>query len=155
MAHVQRGEAVDAGVSISFAPSASGSSPVSVVDELADGRAVGLHADGVDDRVGPAAVGQRPGRRRPRSSVASRRSSDLDAVAPGPLEPLGDEVDADHPVDAAVLGDAGGHVADRAEPEHDDACRRRGRRRTRRPATPWAARRRGRRTGRRAAPRAP
>ena len=41
-------------------------------------------------------------RRRPRPQV-----DDLDTAGPGPREPLGHEVDADHCCDAAVQGDAG------------------------------------------------
>ena len=43
--------------------------------------------------------------------------------ATGPREALGHQVDADDLAGALVLGDPGGHVADRAEPEHDHACR--------------------------------
>ena len=42
----------------------------------------------------------------------------LDAAGAHALEPLGDEIDADHAL-AAMLGDPGGHIPDRTEAEHD------------------------------------
>ena len=75
------------------------------VRELADRRAVGLHADRVDHRVGP-----RPSvsSRTPAGEVvaASSRSSASTPCAARAREALGHEVDADHLLDAAVLGDA-------------------------------------------------
>ncbi len=62
----------------------------------------------------------------PRPSVRSRIAcldvvdvggvDGLDAVAAGHLQPLGHAVDPDHPT-SLVDGDAGGHLADRAEAE--------------------------------------
>src|SRR5690606_17912579 len=43
-----------------------------------------------------------------------------DAVAAGHLQPLGDEVDTDDLLGAAVAGDAGAQLPDRAQPEDDD-----------------------------------
>jgi hypothetical protein len=45
----------------------------------------------------------------------------LGAAGADALEALGHEVDADHAV-AAMQRDAARHVADRSEPEHDDAA---------------------------------
>ena len=93
--------------------------------ELGGGRAVRLHADGVDDGVGAAAVGHaadRVGRGRPRGR--SGRAPRCRAPATRASR-SGHQVDPDHAV-AAVLGDAAAHVADRAEAEHDDASRRPG-----------------------------
>ena len=66
----------------------------------------------------------------PRPSVSSRTASGrssssleverLDAVRARAREPLGHEVDADHPAGAAVLRDARAHLADRPEAEHED-----------------------------------
>ena len=50
--------------------------------------------------------------------LCSAQVDHLDAVLAGPLEPFRHQVDADHLLDAAVRGDPGGHVADRAQPEH-------------------------------------
>ena len=69
----------------------------------------------------------------PRPSVMSRIASPtssprsqvdhLDAARRARVEPLRHQVDADDLLGAAVLRDRGGHVADRAEAEHDHACR--------------------------------
>ena len=119
-----------------------------------------------DGRRAPPCRRRRSPRPRPRPSVivaddvarassTSARSIVVDPVAAARGEPLGHEVDADHLRCAAVQGDPGRHVADRAEAEDDHGSARRARRRTRPPATRSAARRRGRRSGRPAARRAP
>jgi hypothetical protein len=86
---------------------------------------VRLHADGVDDCVRPTPGGGIV-RRLHQVDVAGD-VDDVDAVPSHPIEPLGDEVDADHRLRAAVPGDPRGHVTDRAEAEHDDASTRRDR----------------------------
>ena len=104
--------------SIIFAAIASGSRPDDLLGHLADRRAVRLHADRVDDRVGAAAVGQLAerladvvvGRRRraPRCRARARASS-RSGTRSMPITS-----------GAAVLGDARAHVADRAEAEDRD-----------------------------------
>ena len=67
---------------------------------------------------------------RPSVSVADRaddvvllgRVDDRDAARAGPREPLGDDVGAEDLPGAQVQGDAGGHVADRAQAEDEHAA---------------------------------
>jgi hypothetical protein len=79
---------------------------------------VRLHADRVDDRVRAAAVGQL-------ADVVAEvllvdlQVDDLDAARGDAGEAVGLEIDADD-AEALVLGDAAGHVADRAEAEDDE-----------------------------------
>ena len=76
--------------------------------------AVGLHAHGLEHRVGAAAAGQLQQRLR---GVGVADVDDLRAALRGRQEPLGHEVDADHPLDAQVLGDRHPDQADRPEAE--------------------------------------
>ena len=116
---------------ISGSAIASGSRPASCCASFADRRAVRLHADGVDHRVGPTAVGHVRGSRPPRSVSCVAQVEHLDpagrgrargAPAPGRRRSRGR---------AAVQRDARGHVADRPEAEHHERCRRPAPRRTR------------------------
>ena len=85
-----------------------------VLRELPEWRAVGFHADGVDDGVGPAALGQLPDRR---GRVVVRAHVDrLDSREAGTLETLVDQIDRDHTACAAMQGDPAAHLPDRAEP---------------------------------------
>ena len=79
-----------------------------------------LHADRVDHGVRPAAV--RALAQRVADVVDLLDVDRLDAVALGEREPLGHEVEAEHAPGAAVLGDPGTHLADRAEAEDGDAA---------------------------------
>ena len=103
--------------SIIFAAIASGIRPTSCCAALPIRRAVRLHPDRVDHRVGAAAVGQPA--QRVADVVLVGGVEHLDPVRPRADDPLRDEVDADH-AGALVLGDARAHVADRAEAEHRD-----------------------------------
>ena len=135
----------------SCAATASGSSPTKACAALADPRAVGLHADGVDHRVGPPAAGAlaEHARRGRRHVVQVDR---LDAVAARPSPGARARGRRRTPAGAPVPGDAGAHLADRAEPEHGDRAAVGDVGVRRRPATRWAARRTGRGTARPAGP---
>ncbi|CAB4915252.1 unannotated protein [freshwater metagenome] len=79
-----------------------------------------LHADGVHDGVRAAAVGHVP------DGVAQvvlvlAQVDHLDAAGPHPGQPVGHQVDADHPV-ALVLADPGREVAHRAQAQHDQGA---------------------------------
>ena len=103
---------------------ASGSRPASVLGELADRRAVRLHADRVDHarRARDRPVSSRTAsadRRRARRGRASRRRASR-----GPLEPLGHEVDADAPGRRRGAGRCGMHISPIGpRPSTSDACR--------------------------------
>ena len=99
-------------LSITFSCTFLGSRPSAFCGGLGDRRAVRLHADGVDHRVRAAAVGQLADPRRPTPSTSVRSI----VSAPRPWtrrQPLAHGVDDDDP-QAAVQGDPGRHVADRA-----------------------------------------
>ena len=81
-------------------------------------RAVGLHADRVDGRVGTAAVGQLA--QGVGDVVLVGEGDRLDPVAARHLQALGDVVDAEDPRRALVAGDPRRHLADRAEAEDRD-----------------------------------
>jgi hypothetical protein len=53
--------------------------------------------------------------------VVTAEVEHLDAVAPGALEALSDDVDRQHRIDRAMAGNPRGHVADQPEPEHQQA----------------------------------
>ena len=118
---VERAEPVDAGRLDRLAGDRVGQEARQPVRELADRRAVRLHADGVDHRVRPPPARllahdrgevvvllevERLARRgsRARSSRSGTRSI------------------ADHVLHAPVLGDAARHLADRPEAEHEQAA---------------------------------
>ena len=97
-------------VSISLAATASGSSDGHRVRQLADRGAVGLHADRVDHRVRPAAVGH-VADRVGQVVVVLAEVDRLDAAPARALEPLGDQVDADHAPRPAVPARRGTHMS--------------------------------------------
>ncbi len=96
------------------------------VGRFADRRSVGLHTDGVDDRVRSAPVGERADLGDQLVPVGER--DDVEAVVPGAVEAFRHEIDGDDSVGAAVSRDPAGHVADRPEAEHRDAAAGRNRR---------------------------
>jgi hypothetical protein len=93
--------------------------PGDLLGHLRPRRAVRLHADRVDHRVGTAPVGHRADHLG-EVLVVLAQVEDLRATSAHALQPLAHQVHADHPV-AAVHGDASGHVADRAKSEHRHA----------------------------------
>ena len=120
---VERVEPVDAGrLASASRATASGSSAVIRCASLPTGEPCASIPTASITASGPRPP-VRPRTTSPRSSPCSLEVEHLDAARAGALEPLGHEVDADHRLDAAVRRDPGGHVADRAEAEHDDACR--------------------------------
>jgi hypothetical protein len=80
---------------------------------------VGFHANGVEHRVRATPIGHLADRGRQILMIAEVES--LDPQGSDALEALGNEVDADHPA-ALMVRDAGGHVADRPEPQHDECA---------------------------------
>ena len=98
----------------------AGQEPDERLGDLGRRRPVGLHAHGVDDRVGPTSTGalaELAG-----EVVDLGEVEDLDAVAGRHGEALGHEVDAEDLGRAAVPGDPSGHLADRAEAEDGDGA---------------------------------
>jgi hypothetical protein len=115
---VQRGEPVDTGLLHDRPRDGVGQQPSEPVRELADRRAVRLHADGVDDRDRAAAIREAT---HSLGKVVVLVEVERDhAVAARALEPLGHQVDADDLRGAPVLGDPRAHLADRAEAENED-----------------------------------
>ena len=82
-----------------------------------DGRAVGFHADRVDDGIGTAAVGTLT----QLFDNPFAALEDLDAVAGCHVAPLHDGVYADDAV-TQVGPNTGGHLPNRAEPEHREGA---------------------------------
>ena len=117
---VERAQAVDAGGLHDLAGDRVGHQPGERVRELAARRAVRLHADRVDDRVRPAAVGELA--HRAGHAVGAADVDRPHAVALRAGEPLGHEVEPDDQLGAEVLGDAARHLADRAEADDGDAA---------------------------------
>jgi hypothetical protein len=89
-----------------------------LLGELAKRRAVRLHADSIDGRVGAATVRELADALGNPSGVARtiRDVEDLDAVVARHREPLRDEVDPDH-AGALVARDPRRHLTDRPEAE--------------------------------------
>src|SRR5829696_6289934 len=79
-------------------------------------RAVCLHADSVNHRVGPPT----PGHLTDLAGGVLVEIQHLDPIAARPLQALGNEVHADDP-EAEVLGDSRRHVSDRPKTQHGDA----------------------------------
>ena len=151
---VQRAEAVDARRLHDLARDGVGEEAGEGVRELAARRAVRLHADRVDHRVGAAAAGELAhgagdvvARRRRRWSATpcagerARRSGTRSRPMTVPAPRCWAIRQAISPIGPRPITASAAAVGDR--------------RRTRRPARRWAARRRGTGSGRRAAPRAP
>ncbi len=113
---VQRGELRHAEVLHHRLRQLVGQQPGELVRDPGDRGAVGLHADGVDDRVGSTAVGQLTDR--PGEVVVLFEIQRFGATSAHPRQPLRDKIDADHAL-AAVLGDPGGHIPNRPQTEHD------------------------------------
>ena len=90
------------------------------VRQLAGGRAVGLHPDGVDDRVRPAAAGQLAHGRR--HVVDGADVDRLHAVGLRARQALGHQVQPDDRAGAQVLGDPRRHLADRAQADDGHAA---------------------------------
>lgn len=116
----QRGQPVDSDLAQQRLGEILGQQPGHLLGHLGAGRAVGLRAHRVDDRVrAPAAREVADGRRH---VVARRAVDDGDPMPTGHLQPLGHLVDG---VDggAVVGGDTGAHLPDGAEtqPAHRPA----------------------------------
>ena len=126
--------------------------PRQLVGDPGDRRAVRLHADGVDDRVGAAAVGHLADRAGevvggPRGPAPRSRGRGRARAAPARGRRRSRRCRGGRRSGSPCRRSARG----RARP----AIRRRAPPRTPRPATRWAARRRGTRSGRRAGRRGP
>ena len=81
-------------------------------------RTVRLHPHRVDDGVGPTS-GCLVTDERTEVVLVLPEVDDFDSPVSGALQPFGDEIDRNDP-GAMMLSNPGCHVADRAEPEHDD-----------------------------------
>src|SRR3712207_7445289 len=67
----------------------------------------------------------------PYTTLFRSRADDVRAPRGGPGQPLRDDVGGVHVLDAQVVGDAGAHVADRAEAQHQQCAAGRDRKSTR------------------------